>query len=146
MRVFFFLPLLSILFFGCPSDDDVAPIDPDPICGEFIQLVSDIPDAADTPQGIEASVDGLCLSITVGFSGCSPDPWTMELYTTGEIAESLPTQSRAYFVFNDGAPGEDQLCQAFFNRTFEFDLTPYLAESLPSILRIDGTDIEVLVE
>ncbi|MEM6878473.1 MAG: hypothetical protein AAF544_07940 [Bacteroidota bacterium] len=146
MRVFFFLPLLSILFFGCPSDDDVAPIDPDPICGEFIQLVSDIPDAADTPQGIEASVDGLCLSITVGFSGCTDELATMELYTTGDIAESLPTQSSAAFVFNDSNPGEDQACLAFFNRTFEFDLTPYLEDALPSILRIDGTDIALLIE
>ncbi|MEM6878474.1 MAG: hypothetical protein AAF544_07945, partial [Bacteroidota bacterium] len=84
MRVFFFLPLLSILFFGCPSDDDAAPIDPDPICGEFIQIIDEVPHLADTPQGIEASVDGLCLSITIGYSGCSSDIWTFELFTNGD--------------------------------------------------------------
>ncbi|MEM9834849.1 MAG: hypothetical protein AAF828_00015 [Bacteroidota bacterium] len=142
MRNFCLFVLLSLTFFGCPSEDDPLVL----TCGEFIQLVSDIPPAADVPQGIEASVDGFCLSITVGYSGCSSDSWTMELYSTGEIAESLPTQSRASFVFNDAAPGEDQACLAFFTKTFEFDVAPYLQGALPSLLRIDGTDIEVLVE
>ncbi|MEM7575667.1 MAG: hypothetical protein AAF433_22375 [Bacteroidota bacterium] len=143
MRNFLLLTTLSLFFFGCPSDDDMPPT---PLCGDLIQIVEEIPPVADIPQNIEASVDGLCLSITIGHSGCSPEPWTMELFTLGDIAESIPTQSQAYFVFNDAAPGESQACLAFFTETFEFDLTPYLADALPSTLRIGDTEIELLVE
>ncbi|MEM6395112.1 MAG: hypothetical protein AAF741_02105 [Bacteroidota bacterium] len=146
MRTIYLLPLLSIFFFGCPGDDDVTPANLTPICGELIQIVNEIPDAADVPQAISATADGLCLSITIGFSGCSTDTWQMELFTTGDVAESLPTQTSVAFVFNDAGPDEDQLCQAFFSQTFEFDLTPYIADALPTILRIEGTDLEVAIE
>lgn len=66
-----------------------------------------------------AEINGDCLSITVVASGCSGDTWTVELFDSKAIAESLPVQK--YFrlkLINT------ELCHALISKTYSFDLAP----------------------
>ena len=142
MRTFFFA-LLPFLFLACSDDDDATPIVD---CGpeiEFFDLTV-IP-ASDGYTITEATVTDRCLEVTLAATGCSAEAWTAELLTNGVVAESSPTQTSAFLTVD--LQQDSIVCQAVFQRTFTFDLRPYLTDAvLPSRFRIQGPDVEILVE
>ena len=127
--------MLSIT--ACQDDDDLAPGND---CGPAIDIVQEftIPGGDDFDL-VDLSVEGMCLTVTAGASGCSSDNWTMDLVTDGSVAESLPTMTSAQFVFDDGVDG-GATCLAYFNETYSFDLSSYLAGALPTNLTVIGPD------
>lgn len=131
--------LLSTLT-ACQDDDDT--ITPTTVeCGEPIVIEDQtvIP-TTDFFSLSNVEVDGLCLTVSIGASGCSSDEWTLGLWTNGEILESSPTMSSAYLVFDDQVPG-GATCLAFFTESFTIDLSPYLSTAdLPSNLTLIGPD------
>ncbi|MEO0789209.1 MAG: hypothetical protein AAFY36_11120 [Bacteroidota bacterium] len=143
MRLSILFSIICMITLGCESCDDENAI---PVCGTNIVLAEDIPMVEDTPVDIEATIDGLCMNINIINSGCDTDLWTASLYSLGEFDDSNPPRSIAYLRFSDSAPGENQPCRAVMEKTFEFDVSPYLLNSTPSILSIDDTDITLLVE
>ena len=144
MKKLVFLPFLVALFFACQDDDDARPL---PDCEGTPILITQLTDFPDSDDfAFESfSVEGTCLTVTVGASGCTADGWTMTLRTDGSVAESIPTQTSARLIFDDGVDG-GATCQAFFNRSFTFDLSEYLtAGALPSNLTLRGPDSETRV-
>lgn len=65
-------------------------------------------------------LDGDCLTLTIGYSGCSQGH-DIDLLTAGDVAESLPVQ--VTFRLNDKNGRE--ACQAYFEESYEFDLHPF---------------------
>ncbi len=129
------LLLFPLLSSSCGEDEDCIT----PPCGPDIEIVAEpqLP-FSDSFSLLDARVDGLCLSVEVGASGCSSEGWSMRLLTDGNVLLSLPTQSGARLVFDDGV--EDFTCQAFWTETFTFDLTPYLGGAQPTYFSIAGTE------
>ena len=85
---------------------------------------------------VSAEIIGDCLAIEIGASGCDGDTWEFKLVDSGAIAESLPEQR---FLKLQLVNNED--CEAFFQRTTSFDLTPVrIHDSGEIILNIDGFD------
>lgn len=142
----FALSLFSLTLFraaGCgdderPSDGTVAADG----CGQEIQIRHPLPRlTTDDYQIVDASVEGRCLSVTISATGCSSEAWRVGLHTTGEVAESSPTQTSALLVFDDGVGDDEMTCQAIIEETYRFDLTPYLSDgALPTTFSITGTE------
>lgn len=89
-----------------------------------------------TFEFVSAEIIDDCLIIEIGASGCDGGTWEFELVDSGAIAESLPEQR---FLKLQLVNNED--CEAFFQRTTSFDLTPVrIHDSGEIILNIDGFD------
>ncbi len=72
-----------------------------------------------------ARLDADILTLRVGISGCSPDhPFT--LYASRHFMESNPVQTWALLAHDD----RGELCDAWFERTLQFDLSPLRAEHI----------------
>jgi hypothetical protein len=137
-------PLLFVVLILAACQDDDGP---EPLlsvdCGEPIFLTdqTDVP-ASDAFDLIEVSTSGLCMDVTIGASGCSMDGWAMQLRSNGEVAESLPTQTSARLIFDDGVEGNN-ICLAYFTVTYTFNLSDYLSPgALPSNLTLTGPGAE----
>ncbi|THH40692.1 hypothetical protein [Neolewinella litorea] len=143
MTKFTVLPLflLAFLLFSCEKDEALT-LD----CGPDIRIVGSVEGLASDHYNLEsAHVDGRCLTVEIGASGCTSEFWKLDLVTTGDVAESNPTQSSARLIFDDNV--DEFTCQAYLTREFSFDLSPYLSEEdLPSELSLIGTDTTLLVE
>ncbi|MEL7161117.1 MAG: hypothetical protein AAFN92_10185 [Bacteroidota bacterium] len=146
-KVFALFLLCCFALTSCQDDDDLQPANPD--CGPAISIIAD-PDSrnSDNFTITEATVDGLCLTVTLAATGCSTSNWQAEIVTDGAVAESLPTQSFARIILDDGVPDGSPICQAEVSRTFSFDLTTYLGDggSRPSLLTLRGMNMTVTVE
>ncbi|NJB84447.1 hypothetical protein GGR26_000192 [Lewinella marina] len=135
------LLLLAFLSFACEKDEALRLT-----CGPDIRIVGSVEGLASDHFILEsARVEDRCLTVEIGASGCTADHWTLDLVTTGNVAESNPTQSSARLIFDDQV--DEFTCMAYLTRTFSFDLSPYLSEeALPSELSLIGTDTVLLVE
>jgi hypothetical protein len=115
--------LVLILASSCDlfrdSDDD------DPV-NERCQQMAFIDDSlfdngeSSTFSPTAITVEGDCLSLTFGASGCSGDTWSFDLVGRTYFPETLPPQIRRplrLLLQNE----ED--CRAFFTRTVQFDIT-----------------------
>jgi hypothetical protein len=134
---------ILLLAAGCcrPPDDDELPNGP---CQQAAFVDDDLFDNGEsgffTPT--EMTVEGDCLSLTFAASGCSGDSWTFELVGSSAIAESLPPQRAIRFLLDD-----DELCQAVFTRTAEFEIVDLRASGEESVmLNLEGSDLSVLYE
>jgi len=75
----------------------------------------------DSYHYLGGSLEGVVLSLRVGYSGCGPDQ-PFQLFMVGGFMESAPVQARLILSHDDLG----QLCDAYFERTLRFDLTPVL--------------------
>ena len=138
------LCLLALLLASCSDDDD--PIRPR-TCGPAITIGDGlITEEFDAFELVDARVDGLCLEVTIAATSCSSAGWSMQLFTFGEVAESMPTQTSARLLFDDGLDETAFTCQVILTETYAFDLSPYLRPSnLPTRLTLTGTDVTLAV-
>ncbi|CAH1001685.1 hypothetical protein LEM8419_02591 [Neolewinella maritima] len=137
MKRFFPACVLALLLTACGDDDDQIPR---LLCGPDI-TIGDVLVARefDSFTLVDAKVTDLCLEVTVSATGCSSQGWTMELFTFGEVAESLPTQTSARLLFDDGVDAAEFTCQAEVTETYSFDLSPYLTpDALPTEFTLTG--------
>jgi hypothetical protein len=134
MRYLICLFLFWAALSACSVDDTDLSLDTD--CGVPIQLVDVLLTVeTDTFQLLAARAVDRCLEVTIEASGCSTDDWTLDLVSLGEVAESMPTQTSAQLLFDDGVEGVS--CEALLQRSYFFDLRPYLTEqTLPSRLTL----------
>jgi hypothetical protein len=82
----------------------------------------------------DVSLDEDCLVVNISASGCDPDNWDMNLYSTDAFFTGLPTvRAVKVEVINNEA------CLAVFEKTKSFDLTPFQLQNLNEIvLAIEG--------
>ncbi|MGB3800649.1 MAG: hypothetical protein WA952_12615 [Lewinella sp.] len=144
------LPLLSLFFLalvrtaGCDKNEALPAASQVSDCGVLIQVRDPMPRlTSDDYQIVGATAEGLCLSVTISATGCSSDAWRVALHTSGRIEDSSPAQGDALLVFDDGVGENEMTCQAIIEETYQFDLSPYLAGSAPSVLTLTGTDTTV---
>ena len=124
------------LVFSCSSDDDSGQII-EANCDELaVVLPNDDFDAiANSGFGIsDVVLDEDCLVITISASGCDPNNWDMNLYSTDAFFTGLPTvRAVKVEVVNNEA------CLAVFQKTRSFDLIPFqLQNQNEIILAIEG--------
>lgn len=85
---------------------------------------------------INYEIDGDCLLLTIGTSGCDGNSWEFNLVDSGAIAESFPEQRYLKLDFSN-----EELCLAYFERKVSFNLMPVQVKgSNKIILHIDGLD------
>jgi hypothetical protein len=65
-----------------------------------------------------AVVNGDCLEVTFGASGCSGSSWTVELVDSEAILDSNPVQRLIKLSLIN-----NELCTAIFTKTVSFDIT-----------------------
>ncbi|OAV42821.1 hypothetical protein [Lewinella sp. 4G2] len=133
---------LLLLFFAsvvpcCNCDDDDISVPP-PSCGTEVRI-DPSGDWRNGPQVTRLTVNGVegtCIDISYGVSGCDSESARAFLFTTGEVAESLPTQT-SVALHQDSTQAIS--CLAFFERRDTFDVELYVG-SEPTILTIEGAD------
>lgn len=140
-----YLALFALSFLtACADDDDDLTR---PACGPDIEIIAgETLTSVDNFTVISADLDDRCLTLVIEATGCSTDTWNTRLITRGEVAESLPTQTSAYLLFDDGIDNTAAICQAQLRDTLSFDISPYLPEDAQdSNLTITGLDAAVEV-
>ena len=107
--------LVSFTIYSCGSDESDS-MD----CGRSLIINEEKYQSIDDPDQsislINSSIVDECLSLTLGFSGCDAEH-QIDLVTDGAVAESFPVQ--VFFKLEDQNP---QLCLAYFEQTFYYDL------------------------
>lgn len=133
-----FIIFLVLCFLSCDKSDPATPRE---LCGSAIIIDADRMDAdSDGFAIVDATVEGTCLTVTIATTGCSSQGWELDLVTSGNIAESLPTQSGARLIFANPAAG-GITCQAEIQETYVFDLSDYLtAGALPTLFTLEGRE------
>ncbi len=135
---------------SCTIDDDdgiASPDIPTTTCGKLVEFV-DVP--LDQLQGRPVSfseviaVNGFCLEVLVGYSGCGVQDDAVSLYTDGISSRSIP--SRTNVTLTHSKSFVNQPCQAYYEEVYTFDLSPYV--SLPTKLTIATAegDTTLLIE
>ncbi|MGB1248674.1 MAG: hypothetical protein ACPG4Z_07295 [Chitinophagales bacterium] len=148
MRVLgYSLFVLSVLcLFSCEKEENNnSTTDFDLQCDEFIiENASRYQNDSSLYFGIDTIVlNGSCLDITIGASGCNGSTWNVDFIDEGVIMESLPIQRNARVLLVEN----NEACLAVPSRTFSFDLQPIQESSENSlILNIDGWDESILYE
>ncbi|MFT4534569.1 MAG: hypothetical protein ACJA1A_002889 [Saprospiraceae bacterium] len=120
MRVFPFFIITCFLALSC---DKKTPYGDDAISGSpctAVIISNEVYQDLDPNQASvsELSIEGDCLKVKLGVSGCDSDHM-INMISNGGIAESNPPQIT--FDFQDENP---QVCLAFFMIEREFDLVP----------------------
>lgn len=137
------LLIISISFISCDNDDEQTNIN-ETNCGQFAIVDNDLFESEPNAnfQILSAAINNDCLELNVSSGGCSGETWTVELYDSENIAESLPVQR---FLRLDMINLE--VCNAIVNQIYTFDLTPIQTEQESEILlNIEGWEDLVLYE
>lgn len=116
MSVKYFLLFFIVVACSCGDDSGDQQMSDDG-CRALLISADDFT-AQVVATAVTASIDGTCLTISVGVSGCD-DMHDIDMITDGGLAESLPVQMT--FILRDNDP---QLCLAFFTIERQFDLEP----------------------
>ena len=112
--------VILLIFTSCCSDEKSKVI---VSCGQNgVVLPETQYDAAESSYYVITNValSGNCLSVTVGASGCNPDNFVFNLFSTNTFYEIFPLQRRAKIQLVS-----NQACAAYFEKTVVFDLTPF---------------------
>ena len=138
-----FILLLSfvlVVFYSCTKDDDSRNI---PNCDSRSEVIAEnIFNSINTSNYSISNVilNGDCLEITLGSSGCNANLWEMELYSTNSFYTVYPMQRTVKLKLTN-----NQACLAFFQKTKSFDLTAFRMEGQNSLpLNIVGWDKQII--
>src|SRR5690606_22101069 len=118
-RIIFLMFLTGIFFVSCRHLDD-APVPVIPNCDKNAVVDEmDLDQISTVYYGITAVVlNGPCLEVTIGATGCNPNNWDMNLFVVPSIATVyLPLFNAKVVLINN------ELCMAVFQTTVSFDLT-----------------------
>jgi len=132
--------LIGTLLVSC-SDDDNPSID----CDSTSEVISEETfDSIDTSNYVisDAQLNGDCLEITIGSSGCDPDLWELNLYSTNAFYAIYPIQRAVKIELINY-----QECLAVFEKTISFDLIPFQLEKVDRMpLNIEGWNEQIVYE
>ena len=86
---------------------------------------------------LDMSIDGNCLKIKFGASGCSADNWTVKLIDCEVVAEPIPSQRTLRLSLNDIGD-----CDAYISKEMSFNIKNLQIEGNRSVkLNIGGKSI-----
>ena len=136
-KLFVFLPIILIL--SCNSEGDNSTIENNCDFTSEIILEEDFNAINTSNYGIiEVELNGDCLGITFGSSGCGTDLWEENLYSTDAFYNVFLLQRDVKIeLINDE-------CLAVFQKTVSFDLTPFQIEGQSDLsLNITGWNEQI---
>lgn len=134
--------ILAISVASCHKNDENKSINT--ICNNVVEISAHKYNNAHSEYFVidTAFITNHCLNITIGASGCDGSSWGGALYDEGVIMESYPIQRNIKFVLTN-----EELCLAYFTKTFTFDLQPTQANYEDNIyFNIDGWSGSLLYE
>lgn len=118
-HLFIVIPLFVLLTACDKNSDDKKTL----TCGNLVEINANKyqSDSSSSFHIDTAFINQNCLTITIGASGCSGSSWQTALYDAGVVMESYPIQRNIRFVLKN-----EELCLAYFTKTYTFDLQPTL--------------------
>lgn len=133
--IFFLIISLSIMNMQCEDNDDVIDAECDFVATVNKALYDNLETASF--QITSAEIINDCLEIKIGASGCDGNSWEFNLVDSGAVAESLPEQRFLKLQLIN-----EELCDAYFEKTTSFDLTPLQINNGVNevILHIEGLE------
>ncbi|MBK3518058.1 hypothetical protein [Carboxylicivirga marina] len=141
MKVLNSIIVLIIISIGlsCDSDDDTI----NKTCEEKIIVSSETYlNAPDDHLNINAvRIEGNCLIIDFGSSGCDGSTWELKLLDADVILESYPPQRNIRLSLKNM-----ELCDAYFSKEIAYDISELQVGGNKVILNIKGYDEKVLYE
>ena len=140
-KLLLFLPIILIL--SCNSENDNSTIENNCDFTSEIILEEDFNAINTSNYGIiEVELNGDCLEITFGSSGCGTDLWEENLYSTDTFYNVFPLQRDVKMELIN-----DETCLAFFQKTVSFDLTPFQIDGQSDLpLNINGWNEQITYE
>ena len=137
-KLLLFLPIILIL--SCNSEGDNSTIENNCDFTSEIILEEDFNAINTSNYGIiEVELNGDCLEITFGSSGCGTDLWEENLYSTDAFYNVFPLQRDVKMELIN-----DETCLAFFQKTVSFDLTPFQIDGQSDLpLNINGWNEQI---
>ena len=137
-KILLFLPIILIL--SCNSEGDNSTIENNCDFTSEIILEEDFNAINTSNYGIiEVELNGDCLEITFGSSGCGTDLWEENLYSTDTFYNVFPLQRDVKMELIN-----DETCLAFFQKTVSFDLTPFQIDGQSDLpLNINGWNEQI---
>ena len=132
-----------MLTLSCNSDDDNSNIENN--CDFISEIISeDDFNAINTSNyGItDVELNNDCLIITFSSSGCGTELWEENLFSTDAFYTIFPLQRALKMELIN-----NELCQAVFQKTVSFDLTPFQIDGQNELpLNIDGWNEQIIYE
>ncbi len=90
---------------------------------------------------MEVAIVGNCLELSFGASGCDGESWDVQLIDSGAILESFPPQRNLILSLKN-----DEECDAYFVRTYSFDISGLQVEGSSVFLNITNDESQILYE
>ncbi|MBG6129724.1 hypothetical protein IWQ47_000974 [Aquimarina sp. EL_43] len=86
-------------------------------------------------------INGNCLKISFGSSGCSGDTWELKLIDSEEILETNPPQRNLRLSLKN-----EELCNAFITKEISFNILGLKVDGNKVLLNIKNSDDQILYE
>lgn len=140
MKKLFYLLILLLGLLSCKDDDDIQhQVDCNSlskfISGEKFELIN-----TNNYKITQVNLIEDCLEIEVVSSGCDPESWKMNLYSSKNYSNDNLLKNKAKMELIN-----DQLCEAIFHKSMSFDLAPFrINEANEVTLLLDGWDKPII--
>lgn len=136
--LYFALLLLSGLSHSCKKEEQNKSV-----CDQSVVISADEFQNAryDLLTINNISINGDCLTIDFGSSGCDGSTWVMKLIDSEAIAESYPPQRSLRISFKN-----EELCDAYFTKTLSFDIKPLRVSGNKVILHVENFEHPIIYE
>ncbi len=137
-----YLILALLLAFSC-TKKETDPIEPIiSSCEQNTTISVELYQSESDSVNIDSlMIDGNCLNIYYGASGCDGNSWEVQLYDSGNILESSPPQRNIRLVMNN-----PEICEAYFTKETSFDISNLQVEGSQLLLNLSDTDLQVLYD
>jgi hypothetical protein len=125
--------VIAALLLGCAKNQKATNKTANQACGATVVVSQSAYNGVNTVNYsiTNAVINGNCLEITFGSSGCSGGTWVTKLVDSGAILDSNPMQRMLKLDLTN-----NELCTAVFTKTVSFDISP---------LKVDGSNTVRLV-
>ena len=130
--------LISFYINSCHDENIVTP------CTQLLLIGNEIYDnyPDDQLKISDVSLEGNCLQINFGASGCSGNSWIFELVGREDVLYSDPPQRLIRLSLKN-----NEICDAFIGKSVTFDISPSRSISGNKIiLNLDGWDKKIVYE
>ena len=135
--------LIGTLLVSCSNGDDNSTIENNCDSTSEIIMEEDFNEIdTSTYEITEVQLTENCLEISISSSGCDPELWEMNLYSSNAFYTVYPLQRAVKMKLTN-----EQECLAVFQKSISFDLTPFQIEGQNEVpLNIEGWNEQIIYE